>query len=77
MSPARLLRLGSLAVALCAAPLAFSAERGVEVQAACGQGDLQEGGGPCCTAENNTCISNGVRVNSAYLKPWYDLGACG
>lgn len=76
MSRDRLLRIGALAAILSAAPVAFSPEKGLVVQAACGQYE-RAGDGPCCAAANNICISNGARVNNAYLKPWYDFGACG
>jgi hypothetical protein len=76
MNTHRILRIGALAAVLSAAPLAYSPEGGLAVQTACGQNELASAG-TCCTAESSVCIIDAVRVNFAYAKPWYDLGACG
>jgi hypothetical protein len=76
MNSHRALRVGALAAVLSAAPLAYSPERGLAVQTACGQNEVASGG-TCCSADTSVCIIDGVRVNTAYAKPWYDLGACG
>lgn len=78
MNTHRILRIGALAAVVTAAPLTFSPGKGLVVQTACGQYEkTPSGGGTCCTAVSSVCIIDGVRVNYAYAKPWYDLGACG
>jgi hypothetical protein len=70
MQKKSIIRAAAMAVTLVGAPLAFSPQQGVRVNAACAQYEKKPvgGTGTCCFQMNAICITPNGNIGSAYYK---------